>query len=181
MKEIRTPGPFQGLGRLIYSARSRLLLPLASRRVPLSGVCNRVRGGRRGSTLQPLPRPVVQKGQTRRCLQFPATATTAVPQGGGQTGTRGQLAWELPSRLPDTGAPLGSPSRCAGSRGGQRRRAAAGSGEGRGSGEGAGPAVSRAGGAGLGEAENGVGGALVGWWKSTEFASAVSGGLWRPW
>ncbi|XP_043305451.1 uncharacterized protein LOC122696785 [Cervus elaphus] len=107
------PPPTQrGPGRLVYSARSRLLLPLASRRVPLSGVCNRARGGCRGSTLHPLPCPVVQKGQTRRSLQFPATATTPVPQGGGQTGTRGQLAWELPSRLPDTGGPLGSPSRC---------------------------------------------------------------------
>lgn len=126
MKGIRTPGPFQGPGRLIYSARSRLL-PLASRRVPLLGVCNRARGGRRGSALQPLPRPVAQTGQTRSGLQFPAMATTPVPHGGDQTGTRGQLARELPFPIPDTGGPLGSPSRCAGQ---QRRAAEAGSGEG---------------------------------------------------
>lgn len=165
MKGIRTPGPFQGPGRLIYSARSRLLLPLASRRVPLLGVCNRARGGRRGSALQPLPRPVAQTGQTRSGLQFPAMATTPVPHGGGQTGTRGQLARELPFPIPDTGGPLGSPSRCAGqqrraaeagSRGGQRRG-------GRGSGEGRGLLFPRR--AGRGGAENGVGRAIVvrGW------------------
>ena len=150
MKGIRTPGPFQGPGRLIYSARSRLLLPLASRRAPLLGVCNRARGGRRGSALQPLPRPVAQTGQTRSGLQFPAMATTPVPHGGGQTGTRGQLARELPSPIPDTGGPLGSPSRCAG----QQRRAAA-----RGAGQrwGAGPAVSPAGGAGRGGERSGQG------------------------
>ena len=70
MKGIRTPGPFQGPGLLIYSARSRLLLPLASRRVPLLGVCNRARGGRLGSTLQPLPRLVAQTGQTGAVCSF---------------------------------------------------------------------------------------------------------------
>lgn len=86
-------------------------LPLASRRVPWESAP--ARGGRLGSTLQPLPRLVAQTGQTERSAVFVHGDTSPAgrrPNGNqGPTGPR-----NFPSPLPKSGGPLVSPSRCAG-------------------------------------------------------------------
>lgn len=120
MKGIRTPGPFQGPGRLIYSARSRLLLPLASRRVPLLGVCNHARGGRLGSTLQPVPRLVAQTGQTGAVCSFrPRRHQSRREEAKREPGANWPRNFR--PRSPKVEAPWEVPAGARGSRGWQRR------------------------------------------------------------
>ena len=172
VKEIQTPSPFQGLGRLFIQ--------------PAPGLSSRWPPGeflfRESATVCGADAGVV------RCSPFPARWYGRVRPGAVcsfRPRRRHQSRREEAKQGPGanwpgnfrpgslTPEPLWEVPAGARATGGQRRAAA-------GSGEGAWPDVSRAGGAGRGEAENGVGGALVEWWKSTEFASAVSGGLWRP-